>query len=103
MEKEQRKNEVIRFVVRQILWLLSFGAITFAIALWISPYAGIAICLVAMASSFNFCRYCDRWDKNCECEPMNPLVDARKHSNGDPDTCVVCSSKEHKVCDNFPV
>lgn len=26
-----------------------------------------------------------------------------KHSDGDPDSCVVCNSKLHKQCDNFPV
>lgn len=64
-------------IIRGIVWMVAFGLTTAAIAVFISPWASVAICLVAMASSFNFCRYCDKWGRNCECEPMNPEKDAR--------------------------
>ena len=75
--KKEEKTKLVKFIARQLAWFGAFGAITFAIGYFISPYAAIAICLVAMASSFNFCRYCDRWGKNCECESMNPYKDAQ--------------------------
>lgn len=40
---------------------------------------GIGICLMLMACSLNFCRMCDKWGKDCKCEPLNPQKDAYKH------------------------
>lgn len=71
------KDEKTKYVVRQLAWLGAFAAVTLAIGYFMNPYAAIAICIVTMASSFTFCRYCDRWGKNCECEPMNPYKDAQ--------------------------
>lgn len=69
--------ETTKYIVKQLLRFGIMTVIIFLVAKFISPYLALGFCMIMMASSFHFCRYCDKWGKNCECKPMNPAKDAK--------------------------